>query len=601
MMQTMRKNMKLVLWILVFAFIATIVFSWGMGGFKGTGPKQGIAAVINGREITLDRLEQLFQQRYQYEQTRQEADLTEDQVKQMRTQIWDELIRDTLIEQEVQRLGIRANDKEIAYLIRTMPPDFIRENEYFQTEGVFDPQKYEEYLRNPAAARDLMMIEDSYRKSLPNQKFVNQLLALATVSDQEAWQSYREENQKATARYVLFPSGDSVVDSTFATPQRLESYYNEHREEYRISAKRRIIYALFLEQPSRQDSANILQHAEELLQRARQGEDFAELARENSDDRSAENGGDLGFFERGRMVPEFDEAAFSTPVGGITGPVQSRFGYHIIKVTEKKTEDGVEKIRASHILLKIQPSSDTREQIRSSAEGFAEELRESSFAQAAAVYGLDIDTTDYFERGDFIPSLGRLPAAVDFIFARPVGSSGPVYMVRDGLVVFQILDEQKERIQSLAEVKDRIVTEILQEARIDRAVEKGKELRSSLSDPSLFVSQAQAAGLTVQETDGEFRSTDYLKDIGRDPAFTGTALQLEVGQVSQPVKAMKGCYLIQLTQKIYADSAAFLKEREEIRNRLLTEKQNELYSQWLEAAKEKAKIEDYRYLYYRDY
>ena len=84
MMQTMRKNMKLVLWILVFAFIATIVFSWGMGGFKGRGPKQGIAAVINGKQITVDRLEQLFQQRLQYEQTRQETDLTEDQIKQMR-------------------------------------------------------------------------------------------------------------------------------------------------------------------------------------------------------------------------------------------------------------------------------------------------------------------------------------------------------------------------------------------------------------------------------------------------------------------------------------------------------------------------------------
>jgi len=601
MMQTMRKNMKLVLWILVFAFIATIVFSWGMGGFKGTGPKQGIAAVINGKQITTDRLEQLFQQRYQYEQTRQEGELTEDQVKQMRSQIWDELIRDTLIEQEVKRLGLRANDKEIAYLIRTMPPDFIRENEYFKTDGNFDPKKYEEYLRNPEAARDLVMIEDSYRKSLPNQKFVNQILAMATVSDQETWQTYRDENQKATARYVLFPSGDSVMDSSAATPQRLEAYYQEHRDEFKIPAKRRILYVLFREQPSRQDSANLLQHAEELYQRARQGEDFAELAKENSDDRSAENGGDLGFFERGRMVPEFDQAAFSTPVGGVTGPVQSRFGYHIIKVTEKKTEDGVEKIRASHILLKIQPSSDTREQIRASAEGFAEDLRESSFAEAAAVYGVDIDTTDYFERGGFIPSLGRLPAAVDFIFARPVGSPGPVYTVRDGLVVFQIFDEQKERVQSLAEVKSRMVGEILQEVQVDRAIEKGKKFRSSLSDPGLFVSQAQAAGLTVQETDREFLATDYLKDIGRDPAFTGSALQLEPGQVSQPVKGLKGCYLIQLTEKTRPDSFAFLKERDEIRNRLLTQKQNDLYAQWLESAKEKAKIQDFRYLYYRDY
>lgn len=193
MMQTMRKNMKTVLWILVFAFIATIVFSWGMGGFKGRGPKQGIAAVINGKQISVDRLEQLFQQRYQYEQTQAKTDLSEDQVKQIRQQVWDELIRDTLIEQEVRRLGIGADDKEIAYLIQHAPPDFIRQNEYFQTDGKFDMQKYEQYLRDPAAARDLMMIEESYRKSLPNQKFVNQMLAMATILDQETWQTYREE------------------------------------------------------------------------------------------------------------------------------------------------------------------------------------------------------------------------------------------------------------------------------------------------------------------------------------------------------------------------------------------------------------------------
>jgi parvulin-like peptidyl-prolyl isomerase len=482
-----------------------------------------------------------------------------------------------------------------------VPPDFIRQNEYFQTDGQFDPKKYEEYLRNPAAARDLMLIENSYRKSLPNQQYINQILALASISDKEVWQTFVAENQTGKARYVLFNSGDSPVDSSEISTPQIEKYYDEHKDDYEIAAKRRIIYAIFREQPSRQDSINVLQHAEELMQRAGEGEDFAQLAMDNSEDRSAENGGDLGFFERGRMVPEFDEAAFSTPVGGITGPVQSRFGYHIIKVTEKKMEDGVENLRASHILLKIQPSPDTRDQVRAAAEGFTEEAPKTSFAQAAATYNVDVDTTDYFEKGGFIPGLGRLPAAADFIFARPLGSPGPVYPVRDGLVVFQILDEQKERFQNLSEVRSQMVAQLMDEKRIEKALERGRQFRSTVADPSQFAAQAQAVGLGVQETDREFKAADYLKDIGRDPAFMAGALALEPGALSQPIKGQKGCYLIQLLEKTYPDSFAFLTQSEEIRNRLLTQKQNEIYSQWLVTAQEEAKIEDYRYLYYRDY
>lgn len=601
MMQTMRKNMKLVLWILVFAFIATIVFSWGMGGFKGRGPKQGIAATINGKQISVDQLEQMYQRRYQYEQTQNGSDLGEDQVKQLRSQVWDELIRDMLVEREVRKLGIRASDKEIAYLVQHSPPDFIRQNEHFQTDGKFDPQKYEQYLRNPAAARDLMMIEESYRKSLPGQKFANQMLAMATVSDREAWQAYLDENVKGKARYVLFANAESQVDSLSITPQQIEDYYSAHQDEYRLPEKRRIIYALFREEPSREDSANVLHQAEVILQRARQGDDFAALAKEFSEDRSGENGGDLGYFERGRMVPEFEEAAFATPVGQVSGPVLSRFGYHIIKLTDKKMEDGVEKVRASHILLKIQASADTRDQVRASADGFADEIKESSFAQAASVYDVKVDTSDYFEKGSFIPGLGRLPAAVDFIFARPVGSPGPAYTVRDGIAIFQILDIQKERIQSLAEVKSQIVAQLLDEQRKGKALERGWQFRQRLSDPGQFVAQAQAAGLAVQETDKEFLITDYIRDVGRDPAFNAAALALQVGQVSDPVKGLKGCYVIQLTEKTQPDSSDFLRQRDEIRNRLLTQKQNDLYTQWLETAQKQAKIEDFRYLYYRDY
>jgi peptidyl-prolyl cis-trans isomerase D len=604
MMKTMRNNMKGILWILVIAFIATIIFSWGMGGFKSRGPEQGIAAVISGTKISTDRLENLFQQRLQAVQEQNKdkgTEVTEEQTKQIRGQVWDELVRDILIEKEVARRGLKATDQEIAYLIQNSPPDFIRSNEYFQTDGQFDPKKYEQFLHNPQAAKDLMMIEDSYRKSLPNQKFINELLSMAAVSDQEAWQSFKDENLKGRARYVAFMSDTIAIDTTLITAKMIEDYYSAHKEDYRVKEKRRVLYVMFKEQPSAGDSANSMHQLEELKTRLDQGEDFATLAKENSEDNSATNGGDMGFLGRGQMVKEFEEAVFSAPLGQVVGPFKTEFGYHLIKVTEQKTENGQEQRRVSHILIKFQASSDTKEMVRSAADGFAEEARKADFYAAARTYEAKVDTSDFFEKGAFISQLGRLPGAVDFIFARPVGQVSGVYNVRDGLVVFKTLEVQREHLLSLPEVRSGVHYALVEKMKKDKAHDRGVQFRHSVTDPTQFPAQAQAMGLQVQETDREFKVADYLPNLGRDPVFTAAALSLNLGEVSPAVDGGRGCYVIQLTDKTSPDSTQFQAQRDEIVRKLMTTKQNQIYANWLENAKKQAKIEDYRYLYYREY
>ncbi len=601
MMKTMRQNMKTILWILILAFVATIIFSWGMGGFKGGGPKQGVIAEVDGVEIPVDRYEDLVQQRFQYEQSLQEEDLDETQVKQLRSEVWDEMIRDILIKQEVKKLGIRVSDKEIAYLVQNNPPEWLRRSEYFQdSTGQFDMAKYQSFLRNPAAARDLMMIEDNYRQTLPNQKFLNYILALVTVTDQEVWQKYVQDNETAKARYVVFRINDVTLDSNVVTDTDIENYYFAHKEEYLVPEKRRILYTLFEEKPSKEDSTAIYELAQELIQQLRDGADFAAFADEYSDDKSAK-GGDLGFFERGRMVPEFEEAAFATPVGEISGPVLTKFGYHIIKVTDKKREGGVEKIRASHILLRIQPSADTRDQVRNAATGFADEVKETDFLEAADIYGVKVDTSAYFERKEYIPGLGRLPAAVEFIFTKRIGETGGPYPLRDGLVVFKIDDVQKEHYQTLSEVRDRIYSELLTQRKFEEAKKRAMEFYQSIEDPSEFTRKAEEAGLTIEETPNPFRSDQYIRGVGRDLEFNAAALALDVGQVAEPVRGQYGYYVLQVTERTKADSTKFAEQKEQLKQQLLSTKQNQYFAAWLEAAKKKARIKDFRYLYYRDY
>ncbi len=601
MMQTMRQNMKGILWILILAFIGTIIFSWGMGGFEGSGPKQGIVAVVNGVDITVDYFEDMIQQRISYEQNQQEEDLNEQQIRQIRTDVWDEVIQKILTQQEVARLGIKVSDKEIAFMVQNNPPEFLRQSEYFLTDGMFDMAKYQEFLRNPAAAEQIMLIEQNYRETLPNQKLLNRILALVTVTEQEVWQKYVDDNLKGKANYILFNADVNEVDSSSVTDKEIENYYFAHRDNYIVPEKRRIRYALFKEEPSHDDSVDVIDLINELRTEIINGADFAELAKEYSEDRSGENGGDLGWFERGRMVPEFEEAAFALKKGEVSEAVQSKFGYHLIKKTGIKTEDGIEKIRASHILLKIEPSADTRDQIRALVSGFADEVQESSFDVAADVYEVKIDTSEFFEKKDFIPGIGRLPAAVDFIFNRPVGVSGPTYTVREGLIVFQILDVQKEYTKKLDEVSDQIFADLYHQKAIDASAEVAMEFRRSIENSADFAVKAKHAGYEIDETARLFTLDAYIRGVGRDLDFSAAALALDVNEISRPVKGQKGYYIIQLTEKTEIDSADFAAKKDEIRTQILQTKQNQFYTQWLEDLKADAKIKDFRYLYYRDY
>ena len=136
-----------------------------------------------------------------------------------------------------------------------------------------------------------------------------------------------------------------------------------------------------------------------MLDCSKKGADFAELAEIYSDDPgSAAKGGDLGFFSRGSMVKPFEEAAFSAKIGDIVGPVQTNFGLHIIKIEDKKIEDGNEQVKARHILLKFNASRETQETARDNANYFAEVAPEDGFNQTVLSEKIKVDTTDFFTK-----------------------------------------------------------------------------------------------------------------------------------------------------------------------------------------------------------
>lgn len=591
-MNRMRENTKTILLILVFAFMLTIIIDWGMGGFQGR-QKPGVIATVNGVDIPAEQFSQLYQSELQAIRERTGSDPEGFQLQQIENRVFETLVQQELLAQTIDKLNLYATDREVVDEIYENPPEFLRQNEAFRdSNGVFSMALYQAALNNPAA--NWAPIENIVRAEIPRTKLVNLLRSSIIVTDDEVRLEYMRNNAKAKVDYLFYDAnsfGDAVSEPS---EDEIKAYYDKHKEDYRLEEQRRIKYVLLELKATKADTEAVYAQAQELLNDAKSGDDFAQLARVYSEDTgSAENGGDLGYFGRGAMVKPFEDAAFSANVGEIVGPVKSRFGLHIIKVEDKRRQNGEEEVKARHILLKFDISPSTSNALQEEAEYIAETAKEADLETVAQAEGYTVQESEPFTESGFIPGLGMNPRINRWAFRAKTGEVSHVFQLTQGLVVASLSEIIKEHTQPLEEVRDRIVTALKAEKRMELAKVQCEAAFEKIKAGTPIDEVAQNDSLQVQTTD-EFTMSGYVPGVGREPDFVGAAFALEIGEYSQPIKGTRGYYILQVVEKSEMDQAAFETQKETLRRTLAERKQQQMFAEWLNAIKEKADIKDYR-------
>ena len=607
LMTSMREKMHVVLWALLAMFILSMTIGGLVGGanvldiLAGNVDPRTTIAQINGEDISPDYFNQLVSQ--QLEQARSNGQKLNDfQIRRARDTAWDNMLQDVLVSQEVKRLNISASDEEVMYHLENNPPPFLQQNPSFQTDGIFDWDKYRTALASPQGDEWLPIEAFMKNTYVPNFKLQKLLDESIIITERNIKNEFIKRNVNYTISGIHITSGKVPVEESEPSDSEIQDEYKKSKSDFKHDELRSVSYVSWIKEPAKNDSVSVQKLATAIYERTKEGEEFATLANEYSVDpgNQGTKGGDLGWFGKGQMVKEFEKAAFTAKKGEIIEPVKSNFGYHIIYVRDKKIEDGEEKVLASHILLKIEISSTTLSNLKRDATLFSYDAQDNGFSSAVSEHNLDIGNHKKMnEEGFSIKGLGGLRAGVRFAFNSKVGDVSDILENDQYFSVFTLDTIIAPGFKSYEEVQ----------AQIKSTLKKTKVMAATLDEANKLLLTISGKDIKLDDAIDEDSELDAIKNeskqlvqgftsIGRSNYVTGALLAAKPGEILGPLETGRGHAIIELKEISVFDSTEYGVQKESLRKTIFNQKQNQFFQAWLDDLKEDAEIVDNRKFYF---
>jgi len=619
-MRRYRKSLQIGLLVIIAAFVASLFVFGTSGSRMGGGEPRDRVATVNGESIPIER----FQRRYQsyveaYAQMYRDRFSNEMAERLgLPQQVVGDLVQEALIVQRAQAEGLAVTDEELNARIHAIPA--------FQENGRFSLKRYQDILKrrglNPPA------FEGEVRRELTRAKVESAVRGGIKVSEAELEQAFRMRREEVRAAWALVELGPLVAAAS-ATDEELAGYLAQHPDEFRQPDRRRVQYVTLspksftptvtdaevekyyrehakeFESPRQVRAAHVLIRVPEtggseaedkarskvvdVIRRAKAGEDFGKLAQQLSEDSgTAPRGGDLGLVSRGEVVPQFEQALFALKKGEVSPePVRTPFGFHAIKATD--IQEGGRK-----------PLKDVAGQIRSrlSAEAADRAAKEKAdqirpplqaakdFMAEAKKLGLEpIETT--MAKLDRVPGLAGTDTLEDAAFALAQGGVSTPVSTPAGLVLLKVVATIPAGVPPLAEIKDKVTASVKRQKAESTALERAKQLAAGAQSGD-FAEAAKKAGAATGETP-RFSRARPAEKLPADAMMA--ALQTPAGQLSAPVKAQQGYYVVKVLERVAPDMSGLAAERDKLLKEVLVQKQSLAWESWLNGARANARIE----------
>jgi peptidyl-prolyl cis-trans isomerase D len=622
MLDRMRRHKGWLKWSLAIVILAFIVLYIPSFLKPDTARNNDVVASVEGRDITVGRFRQAYQRQIQAYRTQFGGDVDERMLKQLGIdqRIVQQMIEEETALAEASRLGITATDEEVRARIAAMPG--LQENGQFVGE-----QRYRQILQMQNPPMTPSDFETEIRRAITTDKLRAALTNWITVSDKDVDDEFHRRNEKVKLAVVSFPA-DKFREGLEATDAELSAYYDAHKNDLKIPEKRKVKYALVDMQAIRnkttipaddikrsyeeneqqystpeqvrashillktdgKDDAAVKKQAEELLARAKSGADFAKLATQYSEDTSSKvKGGDLDFFPKGQMVPEFDKVAFSLKPGEISDVVKSQFGYHIIKVTDHKaaTKKTLEEVRPQiEDQLKWERAQAEAQRI---ADDVAAKLKTPADIDGYAKgRGLVVGESTLFSREEPIAGLGMAPAVAERAFEMKDGEVSEPIRTQQGFAFITVTGRQDAYVPKLDEVKAKVREEVLKKKAVDVARQKAVTIGAQMKKGD-FNAAAKAAGLEVKTTEFIARG-GALPEVGASPAVDAVAFNMQPNDVSDPIVTDNGTVIVKVLERQDPAPADLATGKTTLKTELLNESRGRFYAAYMSKARDRMKV-----------
>jgi peptidyl-prolyl cis-trans isomerase D len=604
--------------VLICASMAITLIPGGIAsGFGIGGPPAGALATVGDQTVTVLEVQREARGmlRQQFPRGGPQASML---LPYFTGQAAERLINEKALVVEAQRIGLRVSDDELR--------DELHHGQYgaaFFPDGKFVGQ--EEYeTRIQSADMTVPQFESRVKEDILKRKLYALVSSGAFVGDTQVRDEFNQRNTKVKFDYAVFTQADIlkglhptdeelkayyernkatykdsipekrqikyvIVDSSkqgaaaAVSDQDLQSYYNAHREEFRVAEQVKVSHILIktpLPAPGAKEDekaiADARAKAEGVLKEVKAGGDFAKLAEKYSDDPgSAKSGGELGWIGRGRTVPEFEKAAFSLGKGQTSDLIKSSYGFHIIRVEDKQE---------AHLKSLAEVKSDIEQKVKQEKTTKATETAGNALLSAARTDGIDkaaaakgesAVTTQFFARTDTLPGLGASPQFMDSVFTAAEKSRPDIVQVPQGYVVYELLAVKPPTTPTFEEIRSRVENEFKNERAAFLLQQKTRELSDRAKAAHDLKKAAKDLGATVKTSD-LIAPDGQVPDIG-SMSSASAIFALKPGDISGPITAGNNGVVALLLEKQAPTDEEFNQKKSEIRQSLLESKQNDLF------------------------
>lgn len=595
-MNKMRDRMGIILIILVLAFVVTIVIDWGAGGVGTFMGGRDHVGVVNGEKIKINEFYEIYNGVLeQYRQAGMELDAQNSEMALQ--QAWETAVDQVLWNQEIKHLGVHITDAELFHYLENNPPEFLKNQEVFLTDGEFDRQKYLNVLYNPQG-NEWLEIELYLRQNvLPYQKLNDMIISSVIVDEQEIRNAYIDQYVTYEAEYVAVPLHRIPDSLAVYREEDLQAFYQKHKEtRYKQEERRNFRYVYWMKVPSARDSAAVLNDLEDFAQRHREGEDFDQLAQIFSDTQDAGSSGDLGWLTREDMRSQYRTAVSKGKKGDVLEPLMIGDEYHLIKIKDIRKSGDKEEYRLSVLIRRLDPVN-TYDFYASEAEAFLLDAESYGFSRALQDAGAPLDTVQggFTREFPYFNRLGYFPALAKWAFRSKAGNISPVFENENAYVVAELYSVEPESYLPYESIRPSLVRAVVAEKKAGISEEAVIKLQDDLVHGAITAEEAPAKYAYAEYKKINFTLSNPPYPFAAAPSFPDVVRNLPPSGISAAFRAGQyGSAFIRQLSKSEIDPEEYQIRVPVVRDALMQEKQQMAYQKWIEHLREKSDIKDYR-------